>query len=109
MSRTAPCFVLLLSLLLSACSSAPSSDTAASPAPANAPSADAPKQCDAAAAQWAVGKAADQALVDKAVSDSGSSSARVIKPGQAVTMDFREDRLNIEVDAANNVTAVRCG
>lgn len=94
----------LLPIALAACTSSPSSDAAAA-----LPTADAPKQCDAAAAQWAVGKAADQALVDKAVADSHSSNARVIKPGQAVTMDFREDRLNIEVDAANNVTAVRCG
>ena len=103
MSRT----ILALALLpiaLAACTSSPSSGAAAA-----ASTSDAPKQCDAAAAQWAVGKAADQALVDKAVADSHSSNARVIKPGQAVTMDFREDRLNIEVDAANNVTAVRCG
>ncbi|TKR30206.1 hypothetical protein FCE95_08675 [Luteimonas gilva] len=105
MSRTALSFAVLLPLALSACSSSPSSDAAASAPPA----ADAPKQCDAAAAQWAVGKAADQALVDKAVADSHSSNARVIKPGQAVTMDYRQDRLNIEVDAANNVVAVRCG
>lgn len=99
---------VLLPLALAACSSSPSADKAASAEPA-APASDAPKHCDAAAAQWAVGKTADQALVDKAVSDSGSSNARVIKPGQAVTMDFREDRLNIEVDAGNAVTAVRCG
>lgn len=104
MSRTALSFVGLLSFALAACSSSPSSDASASTPPA-----DAPKKCDASAAQWAVGKAADQALVDKAVSDSGSSNARVIKPGQAVTMDYREDRLNIEVDAADNVVSVRCG
>ncbi len=104
MSRAALSFAALLSVTLAACSSSPSSDGTAATPPA-----DAPKQCDASAAQWAVGKAADQALIDKAVSDSHSSNARVIKPGQAVTMDYREDRLNIEVDAANNVTAVRCG
>lgn len=103
MSRTILAFALLPTAL-AACTSSPSSDAAVA-----GPTTDAPKQCDAAAAQWAVGKAADQALVDKAVADSHSSNARVIKPGQAVTMDFREDRLNIEVDAANNVTAVRCG
>ena len=97
----------LLPLALAACTSSPSADKTAAESAAPAP--DAPKHCDAAAAQWAIGKTADQALVDKAVSDSGSSNARVIKPGQAVTMDFREDRLNIEVDAANAVTAVRCG
>ena len=41
--------------------------------------------------------------------DSGARSARVIKPGMAVTMDFREDRVNIDVDAANSIKAIRCG
>jgi len=104
MSRTVLAFAALAPIALAACTSSPSSDTTAS-----APVADAPKQCIADAAQWAVGKAADQALVDKAIADSHSSNARVIKPGQAVTMDYRQDRLNIEVDAANNVVAVRCG
>lgn len=110
MSRIALPFAALLSLSLSACNSTPSAAAAAEvPKTENAAPTDAAKQCDAANAQWAVGQAASQATVDKAVSDSGSSSARVIKPGQAVTMDFREDRLNIEVDAKNVVTAVRCG
>lgn len=101
-------FAALLPLVFAACTSSPSTDNTAAAQPA-APASDAPKHCDAANAQWAIGKTADQALVDKAVSDSGSSIARVIKPGQAVTMDFREDRLNIEVDSGNAVTAVRCG
>lgn len=34
---------------------------------------------------------------------------RVIKPGMAVTMDYREDRLNVEVNAAEIITRVYCG
>lgn len=33
---------------------------------------------------------------------------RVIKPGQAVTMDFRHDRLNLEVDASGNLVRAHC-
>lgn len=125
MSRIALPFALLLTLSLAAChtpsDSAPSDSAStatpaetpaagnASPTSPTSPVADAAKQCDAGKAQSAVGQIASQDVVDKAVSDSGSSTARVIKPGQAVTMDFREDRLNIEVDAGNVVTAVRCG
>jgi hypothetical protein len=65
--------------------------------------------CDAAKAQSAVGQEATQVVVDRIVADSGSKNARVIKPGMAVTMDFREDRVNIDVDAANRITAIRCG
>lgn len=120
MSRIALPFALLLTLSLTAChtpsDSTPSdstpSDSASTATPAEAPTppvADVAKRCDAGNAQSAVGQAASQDVVDKAVRDSGSSTARVIKPGEAVTMDFREDRLNIEVDAGNMVTAVRCG
>ena len=125
MSRIALPFALLLTLSLAACHTpsdstpADSASTAtpaqapaaasASPASPTSPVADVAKRCDADKAQSAVGQAASQDVIDKAVSDSGSSTARVIKPGEAVTMDFREDRLNIEVDAGNMVTAVRCG
>ncbi|KPP93170.1 MAG: Peptidase inhibitor I78 family [Rhodobacteraceae bacterium HLUCCA08] len=34
---------------------------------------------------------------------------RVIRPGQPVTMDYRVDRLNIELDAADRVMRVTCG
>lgn len=106
MSRTV-LFCASLSLALAACSSSPSASESTAAGPAPAP--DAAKRCDAGPAQWAIGKSADQATIDKAVADSGSATARVIKPGQAVTMDFREDRLNIELDANGAVTAVRCG
>jgi hypothetical protein len=34
---------------------------------------------------------------------------RVIKPGMMVTMDYREDRVNLDVDDDNRVLNVRCG
>lgn len=33
---------------------------------------------------------------------------RVIRPGQPVTMDFRHDRLNLEVNAAGNLVRAYC-
>jgi len=36
-------------------------------------------------------------------------SVRIIKPGDQVTMDFSEARLNIDVDAAGVITGLRCG
>jgi phage terminase large subunit-like protein len=35
--------------------------------------------------------------------------ARIIRPGMAVTMDFRADRLNIEVNEAGEIVRVYCG
>ncbi|WP_157937723.1 I78 family peptidase inhibitor [Oceaniglobus roseus] len=34
---------------------------------------------------------------------------RLIRPGDAVTMDFRETRLNIEIDDAGVIQRVYCG
>ena len=34
---------------------------------------------------------------------------RIIRPGEAVTMDYREDRTNIELDDDDRVVRVYCG
>ena len=34
---------------------------------------------------------------------------RMINPGEAVTMDYRADRLNVELDGAGIIRVVRCG
>ena len=66
--------------------------------------------CNADAAKpGAVGKTATAAVVERARIDAGARSVRVLKPGQMVTMEYIEGRLNIDVDAANVVTNVRCG
>ncbi len=33
---------------------------------------------------------------------------RIIRPGQPVTADYREDRLNIEIDGAGRISRVYC-
>jgi len=65
--------------------------------------------CDDSHAQTAIGQVATPATVDRIVAESGSRSVRVIKPGMMVTMDYREDRINIHVDAENVITSVKCG
>jgi len=34
---------------------------------------------------------------------------RIIRPGMAVTMDYSENRLNIEIDERNRISRVACG
>lgn len=34
---------------------------------------------------------------------------RIIRPGQAITMDFRQDRINFELDAADRLARIYCG
>lgn len=91
----------------SAPSAPPTSATEATPA---TPPGDAAAQCNAGAAQSFVGQEATEATVAEAQTAAGATGAvRVIKPGQAVTMDFRGDRLNVEVDERNAIVRITCG
>lgn len=56
-----------------------------------------------------VGQPATQRLGTEALRISNSRTIRWIRPGDAVTMDYRLDRLNIMLDAANVVTSFNCG
>lgn len=91
-------------LLLAAC--APTT-----PPPAQSPRPPAPGQakCDAAGGQFAIGAALDAPLVERVRVRTGSHIARVLRPGQVVTMEFSEQRVNVEIDAAGKVVRVRCG
>ena len=66
-------------------------------------------QCNADRAQSLVGREATPENVEHARKRSGSRTVRVIKPGMPVTMDFRSDRLNLELDNLNTIKAARCG
>lgn len=80
---------------------------AAAPAPTEA--APAEGQCNAEAVQPLVGRAHSEALAAEALRLSGARTLRVIKPGMAVTMDYRVDRLNLELNDGGTVVAARCG
>lgn len=78
---------------------------AVKPAPAPAPQ----PECSAAGARFAVGQTLSPQLEVAARTRANAAVSRVLKPGQAVTMEFNAARLNLEVDARGRVTAVRCG
>lgn len=88
--------LLILPLLAAACAQPP----AAPPAGGT---------CNAAPAQSFVGRTHDEALAEEVRRRTGSRTVRVLRPGQVVTMEYSEQRVNIELDAANRVIAVRCG
>ena len=80
------------------------------PAPAPAPPPGrGGNECKAADAQFAVGQNADAALLEQARQRSGSRIARILRPGQMVTMEFSAERLNLDVDASGKVASARCG
>ncbi len=65
--------------------------------------------CNAGKAQPLVGRASSATLGSEALRLSGAGTLRWLRPGDIVTMDYREDRLNIELDAQGQVKVVRCG
>lgn len=80
--------------------------TAPVPPPAPAPG---EFRCVAEAGAWAVGKPVSDGLVAQVISDTHSRNARVVRPGEAVTMDFRGDRVNLMLDLHDKVDRVTCG
>ena len=56
-----------------------------------------------------VGRYATGSLVGSAKRRSGASVVRVLKPGQIVTMEYRNGRLNVNVDSQNRVRSFTCG
>ena len=113
---------LLLTLSLAACSSpetdeqtaaaeqsqAAASEAATPPAAEPAP-AELAGSCDDTQAQWIIGKTASEADIEQAKADSKSDAVRSLKPGDAATMDFNPNRLNIILDEKGAVASVNCG
>ena len=110
MVRLVLSFAAILSASVAACATTESSGTTASAS--TPPSTSAPTEapgCNADAARGVVGQTASADVVEKARMAAGAEIARTLKPGQMVTMEYHASRLNIDVDANNVVTNVRCG
>ena len=95
---------LLPCLLLAACA------PAASLQPAEAgPTVKGDGRCDTAPVMWAVGQKGDEAVMKKVWAQSGAGLLRPIAPDRAVTQDFRDDRINVYLDANNTIIRLSCG
>ncbi|CAB3642136.1 MULTISPECIES: I78 family peptidase inhibitor [Achromobacter] len=67
------------------------------------------KTCDAAALQSQIGQKATASVMEDLRTRSGSATARMLRPGQLVTMEYNATRLNLIVDDKDVMTAIRCG
>jgi hypothetical protein len=91
--------ILLTGFALAAC--APVAEPPASPPPEAA--------CDADMLQGEIGRIVAPDFVEWARSAAGARTVRVIRPGMAVTMDYRQDRLNLSLDEAEKLVRANCG
>ncbi|TCP37474.1 I78 family peptidase inhibitor [Sphingomonas sp. BK235] len=65
-------------------------------------------RCDAGAAAALVGRAANASAAE-AQRLSGARTVRRYATGDALTMDYRADRLNVETDARGTIVKLSCG
>ncbi len=54
------------------------------------------------------GQQASSALASTMLRETGRTAIRWVRPGMAVTMDYREDRLTVYLDAAGRVERASC-
>ena len=66
-------------------------------------------ECSAKGLDNMVGRLATPSLVNSAKRRAGASVVRVLKPGQIVTMEYLNGRLNVNVDEKNRVKSFTCG
>ena len=67
------------------------------------------KTCDAGPLQSQIGQKATPSVMEDMRTRSGSATARLLRPGQVVTMEYNNTRLNLIVDDKDVMTAIRCG
>lgn len=107
-----PALALLpLCAAIAACSTPSGSAGPAAPAPDDpgVKPIDAGPACRPEGLDAYVGKPATEAVLEELRTRSGARHLRVGKPGMAMTMDFRQDRLTLHVDADNRITSLSCG
>lgn len=103
MNRLPSLLVIAAALSLAACA------TATDPMRTGGPYPPQEVQCDADRARWAIGREATEQVVEEVRAATMSRSVRVIHPGQVVTMDYRDDRVNLHVNERNAITSITCG
>jgi len=67
-----------------------------------------PRLCNANAVQRFMGAPMSAGLQSRLRARSGASSVRVVRPGEAMTMDFRRDRLTVELNERGRIGGLRC-
>ena len=64
--------------------------------------------CSPATLGQYAGQTATAELGAAMLRDNGKTNLRWVQPGTAVTMDYREDRLTVSLDAAGRVESASC-
>lgn len=90
------------SILMSACGTSSTAGQASDSPPVST-------RCNAAPAQFAMGRNADASLENEARTRASAKTVRILRPNQVVTMEFNAERLTLTVDDTGRVKRVSCG
>ncbi|SEN31208.1 I78 family peptidase inhibitor [Halomonas caseinilytica] len=98
-----------VALMLTGCAGSASTAPPRTEAPKPPTMSQAEDACGARQVQDHVGEAYTEALGERLEQESGAGDVRAKRPGQAYTMEFRADRLDVNLDDAGVIRAIRCG
>ena len=65
--------------------------------------------CNASAVQTLLGEQASPELLDQARRESGAPVARIVRPGDVVTLEHNEQRLTLATDETFEIQRISCG
>lgn len=68
-----------------------------------------PASCDASKVQSVIGQGAGVDLLERARVAAGAGSARFIRPGEPITMEYLGSRLNLSLNERDVVIGASCG
>lgn len=66
-------------------------------------------RCNADGARYTIGQQASADLLEQARTKASAQVARVLRPHDMVTLEYRSDRLNLNADDSGRITRVNCG
>lgn len=95
--------------MLVGCTSATSSSVPHEPAPLPPRVEAREDSCGAGRVQDRVGRAYDEGLGQAILEESGAATLRVMRPGHAYTLEYRDDRINVRVDDNEVISDIGCG
>ena len=90
---------LALLALLAGCSSQPASRSAA----------EISGDCNVDKLSGVLGQSASAALIEQVQRQANAKTLRVLAPGDAATMDYNPQRLNIDIDESEVIIRLTCG
>ncbi len=88
---------------------APSRVEPSTPAMSRPVAAETGDECGAGQLADLIGKSASPAVRARIAATAGSGRARIYTTGDALTMDYSPQRLNVELDQAGRIAKISCG